>query len=485
MRGVAVLAKSSPGRAVLDMLDILAATLFDILHMNDPDVSGGRPMTLAAACLAMLAVRVNGTAVMAALPTLGRDLALGPVGLQWVVNAYLVASAVCIILGGKMADRFGAERISIAGIGVFALASTVIACAPWAPVVVAGRGLQGIGAALAVPASLAAVGAAAVPSRRPAAIGAWTGFVMLGFSIGPLVGGVMTHFLGWRTIFWLNVAIMLTALAGFLSDRRFAGAAFSASAGRSDRLGFVLLAVSMTCLVLGLQSLARHPIGALAAFAVAAAALGGLMTTERRKPEPLVDFGYFAHRNFTLGAAIGSIAMLGILTFLLYYNLFVQNGRGLRLTAVAAGVSLLPMSAAILGFALAAPALAARFGLRAAIGGGMASVIAAAVLIGMGTAGGSPILLGIGLVAMGAGLALPYACAPRLALAALSPAQAGQGSGMISACTFLGGSIGVAIGGLAYAAGGFVAVLAMLALVAIIGAALCRGIVAEDAKGSR
>ncbi len=244
---------------------------------------GGRPAILAASCLAMLAVGVNGTAVMAALPTMGRELALGSAGLQWVVNAYLVASAVCIILGGKMADRHGAERISMAGILVFALASAVIAVAPWAAVVIAGRGLQGIGAALAVPATLAAVGAAAAPSRRPAAIGAWTGFVMLGFSIGPLVGGVLTHFLGWRTIFWLNVAIMLTALAGFLLDLGPVGGALSANAGRRDSLGFLLLATFMTGLIIALQSLAAHPIGALAAFAVAAAAL--IRPADDRAPE--------------------------------------------------------------------------------------------------------------------------------------------------------------------------------------------------------
>lgn len=451
--------------------------------MRPPGAPGGRPAILAASCLAMLAVGVNGTAVMAALPTMGRELALGSAGLQWVVNAYLVASAVCIILGGKMADRHGAERISIAGILVFALASTVIASAPWAAIVIAGRGLQGIGAALAVPATLAAVGAAAGPARRPAAIAGWTGFLMLGFSIGPLAGGVLTHFLGWRTIFGLNVAIILTALAGFLLDRGHARDTAPANAARPDRLGFLLLAGFMTCLIVGLQSLMR-PIAALGPFAVAAAALIGLLAIERRHSEPLVDFEYFARRNFALGVAIGSVAMLGIITFLLYYNLYAQNGlfaqkgAGLRLTPIAAGVSLLPMSGAILGFALAAPALATRFGMRTAICGGMASVIGAAALIGAGSAGGLPVVSGVGLVAMGAGLALPYACAPRLALSALSPAQAGQGSGMISACTFLGGSIGVAIGGIAYASGGFTAVLAMLAAMAAIGAGLSPGIVA-------
>jgi MFS family permease len=453
----------------------------------EPARVDGRRLTLAASCLAMLAVGVNGTAVMAALPAMQSELGLGPQSLQWIVNAYLVASAVCIILGGKLADRFGAARAAVAGVLVFAIASVTIAAAPDAHAAVAGRGLQGIGAALAVPATLAAA-SAAPPSRRAAAIGAWTGFVMLGFSLGPLVGGAITHFLGWRVVFWSNTPIMLLAALGFLLESRRDERTARPLARQSDWLGFALLAIFMTSLIFGLQaipSLRARPGAALGAFAVAAAALASLQAIERRQADPLVDFGFFARRAFALGAVAGSIAMLGIITFLLYYNLFAQGRGGLRLTPVDAGVSLLPMSVAILGFALAAPALAVRYGLRFVIGGAMALVIAAAATIAAGIAEASPVLSAAGLFAMGAGLALPYACAPRLALSVLDPTQAGQGSGIISACTFLGGSVGVAAGGIADPAGGFFGVLAMLAVAAAIGVALSTGIPADDTGKSR
>jgi MFS family permease len=438
-------------------------------------------LTLWASCLAMLAVGINGTAVMAALPTMQRDFAFGPTTAQWVVNAYLVTSAACIIVGGKTADRFGPDAVSIAGVLVFGIASIVIAGLPIAGFVIAGRALQGIGAAMAVPATLALAGTAAAPSQRAAAIGAWTGFLMLGFSVGPLVGGVLTHFLGWRTIFWSNAAIIGISLPGFLLGPRREVPVTTEHVGRQDGLGFLLLATFMTSLIFGLQTLPSammRPIGALGSLAVAAAALMGLLTVERRAAEPLVDFSFFGLRNFALGVAIGSIAMLGIITFLLYYNLFAQGPDGLRFTPIEAGVSLLPMSAAILAFALAAPALAAWSGLRVVIGGGMLSMIIAAALIRVGAAENWPMMSAAGLFAMGGGLAVPYACAPRLALSVLSPAQAGQGSGIISACTFLGGSIGVACGGIADRIGGFSGVLGMLMAAAVVGAGLSRGITA-------
>ena len=139
-----------------------------------------------------------------------------------------------------------------------------------------------------------------------------------------------------------------------------------------------------------------------------------------------------------------------------------------------AGATLLPLSAALLALALSASAVAARIGLRNAMTGGMALVAIAGAILGAAVAEASMALLAVGFFAMGAGLAVPYALAPRLALSALSPGQAGQGSGIVNACTFLGGSTGVAGGATAFALGGFVAVLTMIALVGMIGAALSR-----------
>jgi MFS family permease len=148
---------------------------------------------LIACFLAILAVGVNSTAIMAALPAMASSLRMRPATVEWAVNAYLLASAMFIIMGGEAADRFGARLSSAVGCALFALASLMIIAAPNGMLVVGARALQGLGAAFAVPGTLAAVTQAVTDAERAKSIGAWTGFLMLGFSIGPLAGGVVTH----------------------------------------------------------------------------------------------------------------------------------------------------------------------------------------------------------------------------------------------------------------------------------------------------
>jgi hypothetical protein len=164
------------------------------------------------------------------------------------------------------------------------------------------------------------------------------------------------------------------------------------------------------------------------------------------------------------------------MSLLLYFNLYAQSREGLGLTALEAGASLLPLSATLLTLAVSASAVAARVGLRNTMTGGMALIAIGSSIIAVGIAHGGMVLLALGFSVMGAGLALPYALAPRLALSALSPAQVGQGSGIVNACTFLGASAGIAGGATAFALKGFIAVLMMIALAGIAGAALSRGI---------
>jgi MFS family permease len=267
----------------------------------------------------MLAVGVNSTAIMAALPSMRTELSLSSAGVQWAVNAYLVASAACIVLGGRAADLFGGRPASMLGLALFVVASCVIATADTQAALLAGRTFQGFAAAFAVPCTLAAVNACVAPDRRAAAIGAWTGFLMLGFSIGPLIGGVLTHVTGWRAIFWLNALLMLLAITGMASARV---AAVHRDAGRSrsvDWIGFVLLATFMAALVFGLHALpdARASLPVVGPFVLAAAAFILLLFVEARVEEPLVDLNFFSRREFVMGLAIGSLSMFSIMATLL------------------------------------------------------------------------------------------------------------------------------------------------------------------------
>src|SRR5262249_23057500 len=127
----------------------------------------------------MLAVGANSTAIMAALPSTRTELGLSSAGVEWAVNAHLILSAAVMVLGGQAADRFGARLASLAGLALFGVASCIIAAAGTQAELLAGRALQGLAAALVAPGTLAAVDTSAAPERKAAAIGAWTGFLML------------------------------------------------------------------------------------------------------------------------------------------------------------------------------------------------------------------------------------------------------------------------------------------------------------------
>ena len=172
-----------------------------------------------------------------------------------MVNAYLLTAAVFIILGGDAADRFGARYSSTAGIGLFAFASLVIAIAPAGWAVIGARALQGLGAAFAVAGTLAAVTEASPEPRRAEAIGTWTGFLMLGFSIGPLIGGAITHYAGWRFIFWLNVFAMMGA--GLILSLHPGTKGHPTKS--TDWVGVGFLAGFMVPLIIGLQALNSCP----------------------------------------------------------------------------------------------------------------------------------------------------------------------------------------------------------------------------------
>src|SRR5258708_11953762 len=205
---------------------------------------------------------------------------------------------------------------------------------------------------------------------------------------------------------------------------------------------------------------APHPV--IGPFLLAGAAFFLLLRVEARAEAPLVDLSFFARRSFVMGLTIGSLAMFSIMSLLLYFNLYEQSREGLGLTALEAGLCLLPLSAALLALALSASAVAARVGPRNAMRGGMALIAIASGIIGLAIAEGGITLLVIGFFAMGAGLAVPYALAPRLALSALSRAQAGARPPSLQPRPLFRGGGRVAGGAPAASAGGVSGPLVLL-----------------------
>ena len=428
-------------------------------------------LVLIACYLAIFAIGENSTAIMAALPAMSRGLGLGPAVVEWTVNAYLLAAAAFIILGGRAADGFGPKHSSAAGIALFALASLIIALAPNGPALVAARALQGLGAAFAVAGTLAAATQAVPETDRAAAIGAWTGFLMLGFSIGPLLGGAVTHYAGWRVNFWLNLLVMLpAALALGLSSR-----GEPRRPNPVDWLGLLFLVVFMTTLITGLHSLSAPGAARWAAAGslfLAMLAFAALHRTETRRRRPLLDFTLFSNWNFALACLLAFLLMFDIMALLLYYNLFAQSPTGLAMTPIMAGLSLLPLSVALFGFARAAPRLGNLLGLRPMMTSGALILVLGCAIAWVSLAGAGLAILMLGLFTAGMGIALPFASAPRIGLAALPQTQAGQGSGMLNASSFLGGTVGVTSGGIVFGLAGLPGVLLLVALSALVSAGL-------------
>ncbi len=172
---------------------------------------------MAAATLGSGMVLLDGTVVNVALRTIGKDLDASLAELQWVTNGYLLSLASLILLGGALGDRYGRRRVFLVGTAWFALASLLCGLAPTADILIAARVLQGVGAALLTPGSLAMIQGAFVPDDRARAIGSWSGLGSIAAAVGPFVGGALVQYADWRWIFLINLPL---AVATVLVARR-------------------------------------------------------------------------------------------------------------------------------------------------------------------------------------------------------------------------------------------------------------------------
>jgi len=174
--------------------------------------------TLAAVAVGLFMIMLDNTVVNVALPSIQKDLGMGPSELEWVFNAYALTFGVLLLSGGKLADLFGRRAIFIAGLVIFTGASLWCGLAGGAASLIAARTVQGVGAALMNPATLSIITATFPPRQRGMAIGIWAGVSALALAIGPLVGGVLTQDISWSWIFFINIPV---GVAGVLAARIF------------------------------------------------------------------------------------------------------------------------------------------------------------------------------------------------------------------------------------------------------------------------
>ena len=331
--------------------------------MADPTLSASRKRwVLAATVLGSSLTFIDGSALGVALPAIQRDLAAGPAAVQWVSNAYLLTLGALVLIGGAAGDRFGRRRVFLIGVALFALASIASGLAPTVEWLIAGRAVQGVGAALLTPGALAVIGSAFPPDERGKAFGTWAGAGALFGMVGPLVGGWLADAADWRFIFWINVPLaVLTTLITLraVPESRDPGArgldwpgALAAMAG----LG------ALTWALTAAPDLGwRDPL-ILAGLAGGATLLVAFLWAEARERHPMMPLGLFRSPVFS-GINLLTLLLyfaLGGAMFFLPFDLIRVHGW----SATLAGAAMLPFAAVMGLFSGYAGKLADRFGAK-------------------------------------------------------------------------------------------------------------------------
>jgi EmrB/QacA subfamily drug resistance transporter len=392
---------------------------------------------------AVLAVGLDGTILSVALPTLGGALGAGTGQLQWFVTAYTLAFAAAMIPAGNLGDRLGRKRVLLGALVVFGLGSVGCALAPDPGWFIAARTVLGLGAAAILPMALAAIPFLFAEEERTRAVGVIMSVTMLGFPLGPVLGGWLLSHAWWGWVFLINlpvVAIALIAVSMLMPESP------RSLTGRIDLPGVVTSTLALSLLSYGLIEAGEHGWGdtrALLLMLTGAALVALFVAWERRTPRPLVDLRLFSSRDFTGGAVVASLmsfVMMGLL-FALPLQLQVVHG----LDAQGTGLRLLPLIGGMLLTALPGGALVKQVGVRAVLAGGML-VLAAGLAWGTtsGVGDGSWASAGWTLVC-GAGLGLALPTAMDAALGVLPADTAGTGSAVVQAMRMVGSSFGAAL----------------------------------------
>ncbi len=400
---------------------------------------------LALVCVAQFMVVLDVSIVNVALPSIGRDLHYSPTDLQWVVNAYVLTFAGFLLLGGRTADLFGRRRVFLAGLTLFSVASLLGGLAQTSTELTAARAAQGLGGAVLSPATLTIIMTTfGEGEKRHRALAAWSAVAGLGGAFGVILGGLLTSYLSWRWVLFVNIPIGVAAIAAavmWLPERRRADAERSL-----DLTGAILATAGLALLVYAIVGTDVHPwtsTRTLVLLAVAAALLVVFLVSQTRVSAPLMPLSLFKSRS--VSAANLVMLLLGVVFFSMWYflSLYLQDVHGFH--PLKTGLLFLPMSFAIIVGARTAGRVIGRSGPRAMLVVGLG--LSALGFAGLTQLSASSTYLGgvLGptlLISFGMGLSFtPLATA---ATAGVHWSQAGIASGVLNTSRQVGGSIGLA-----------------------------------------
>lgn len=408
-------------------------------------VSQQQTLILLVMCVGMFLVQLDVTVINVALPAIGSELSTDLAGLQWVVDAYAVLLTALLLASGAAGDRYGHKKVVSSGLAVFGIASVACALAPTSEFLIAGRAVQGIGAALLLPGTLAVV-IRTFPERGEQArvIGIWVGASALALPTGPLLGGLLVTALGWRSVFWVNVPIVAAALVAIPRLLRPTSAVIDR---RIDITGSMLAAVALAALVYAVINYGRVGLDPSTGLAAATAifAGGSFILVERTVSDPMLPLKLFRSEAFVGANTIAAIMNFVGIGTIFVVTLYLQRLQGR--SALFAGMQLVPL---FIPLALLAPftgRLVSRYGPRPPIISGLA--VGALGTLGFLplTADSSylrmlPALLGIGI-----GIGLLAAAVVAAAVRAVPPDQAGLASAVNNTARQAAGALGIAVFG--------------------------------------
>lgn len=433
--------------------------------MSEPNVKNIAAVVTAAS-LGFAVVQLDVTIVNVALPAIAGGLAADTAGLQWVVDAYALVFAVLLLSAGVIGDRLGSKRAYLAGFAIFAAASLACGLAPGALSLIAARAVQGIGAALLVPSSLAILNHASGHDAglRARMVGIWTAAGGVTIALSPVLGGLLLGTFGWRTIFLVNLpicafAIWLTAVVVPKSEPRDAHEGL-------DFTGQFLAVAALTGLV-GAVIEARplgfaHPlvIGG-AVLAVAAGAL--FILAEHRAKAPMLPLGFFRRPNFTPAVVFGVMVNLTYYGIIFVLSLYLQQVK--HWTAARTGIAYLPLTGGFIVSNMLSGVAVARFGSRLPmLAGGLIGATGFFLLSRLDAQSGYPAMLAPFLLIPG-GMGLVVPAMTTAILAGVDRQDAGIASAVLNTARQAAGAVGVALFGALAAKGRIVPGLHLSALV--------------------
>lgn len=418
-------------------------------HERVARTSGGSPdgphasVVITIASLGFFLITLDISIVNVALAQIRAELGGGTVGQQWIIDGYTLAFASLLLFGGNLSDRIGAKRAMALGIAVFAITSAACAFAPTATWLIAARCVQGAGAAIMLPASMALVREAFPdPGRRAKALGVWAVGGAVAGLVGQPLGGLLTT-VDWRWVFMINLPVCAGMLI-FLS----VVATSSTQPAPFDWAGQVLAVVGLSTLVYGLIGGGHAGFGSLpvvVALAVAAVCLVGFVWVQGRVRHPMMPLSLFQNRGFRLALPVGFAFMVGNYGNVFVVSLFLQQE--LQLPPLHAGLVFLPSAFFAIAANLASGPITNRYGARLPVVAGLAVMALGLAAMLVVAPLGSPALIAVCVIPIGAGGALAMPSVTGVVLDGVTGQQAGTASAVFNTFRQVGGAVAIAVFG--------------------------------------